>query len=305
LKKTILVIDTKLVYYFQYHRHKHPFNCFSDVAEKVSQNIVGNISKVVWVRDEGQSKRAEFYPEYKAHRQDAKEKESSADKARRAKFEKIYADSKDFLRNFGSVISIKGYEADDLANIIAERYADDTEYNVVLVSSDEDWGRFLYADNIKMLHYGRSRIIERHEVEEVFGFPSDLKLFVDAITGVGKENVDGIYKAGKGRVKTALKECDYNESDTITLLDEWCDIHKYGLKLPEWANSVSDVLERNTKILSPYSIDSFTDAEDLAFKAQWSSKVTKPAQEVMLESIENFSQAVQVTPEMSRIFRIF
>jgi len=303
--KTILVIDTKLVYYFQFHRHKHPFNCFQDIANKVSKHIYGDITKVVWVRDEGKSKRTEFYPEYKAHRERDKKKQSKAEQKRRADFEKLYNNSKDFLKYFGSVISLQGYEADDLASIIAEAQKDKSDIEVILISSDEDWARFLYADNIKLLHYGRGELYTRNDIERVFEFTSDIKLFVDSITGVKKENVDGIKNAGKGRVKLALEKCKYNLQETMTLLDEWCDIHKYGMTLPDWADSVRDVYERNRSILTPYSLDSFSSDEHRQFLSQWNSKVKAPSQEIVLNSIENFNYAVQVSPEMSRIFKIF
>lgn len=301
--KNILVIDSKLVMYFQYHRHKHPFNCFQDVAKVATENLP-RIDKIVWAYDEGKSKRCEFYPLYKAHRADEKKKASAKEQKRRDDFEKLYRKSKQFLRYFGDVVAIPGYEADDIANIVAERYAGSPDVNVYLFSSDEDWSRFLYADNIKLLHYGRAHLIGAEEVEKEFNVPYEHKLFVDALAGVGKENVDGLVKLGKGRIMKALEDNKYDEDATVTTLQEWCDIHKYGARLPEWANSVQDVLDRNIKILSPYSYSDLTDDEKIEFQTQWDSKVPISATEVLISSNGEYGTAVVVTPIMQKFYKI-
>jgi 5'-3' exonuclease len=304
MNETILVIDTKLVMYFQYHRHKHPFNCFQDVARVVSEVIGTKINKVVWARDVGKSKRAEFFPQYKAHRAENRKKNSAAEQKRQKDFEKLYNDSTEFVRYFGSAISIKGYEADDIASIIAKRYAG-TKTNVVLFSSDEDWARFLYDKNIKLLHYQRSVLIGQDDVEKEFGVPFGYQLAVSAYSGVAKENVDGIIKAGKGRVMKALEEAEFNLIKAGTILQEWCDIHKYGMRLPDWADTVQDVYNRNVKILSPFTFNDLTSEETELFYEQWESKIRTTPDELLLNSVKDFRQAVQVTPQMKKIYNLF
>jgi 5'-3' exonuclease len=290
--------------YFQYHRHKHPFNCFQDVARVVSEVMGTNINKVVWARDIGKSKRAEFFPQYKAHRAENRKKNSVAEQKRQKDFEKLYNDSLEFTRYFGSVISIKGYEADDIASIIAMRYAG-TKTNVVLFSSDEDWARFLYDKNIKLLHYQRTTLIGQDDVEKEFKVPFDHQLTVSALSGVAKENVDGIIKAGKGRVMKALEDSGFNLEITITTLQEWCDIHKYGMRLPDWAETVQDVYDRNVKILSPYTFNDLTSEEVELFYEQWESRIRTTPDELLLKSVREFGQAVQVTPQMKKIYNLF
>lgn len=302
--KTIIVIDTKLVFYYQQQRHKHPLNCITDIADKVASNIPQDIDKVVWVRDFGKSKRVKSFPQYKAHRKEMLDKKTKAEKARQEIFEGIYKSTPDFLRNFGDVISIPGYEADDLASIIAHRFSSQEDIQVVLVSSDEDWARFLYTDNIALLHYGRNTMIYRRDVEKVFGVPTDHKLFVDSLTGVRKENVDGLVKLGKGRISTLLKELDYDHDKVIETLDRWCEVHKYGARLPEWATCVQNVLARNMRIFTPFTIYDFTTQENLTFNASWSSKTKATRQDILLQSLRDFSVAIQITPNISRIYKI-
>jgi len=305
MHKTVLVIDTKLVMYFQYHRHKHPFNCFQDIARVVSEVVPQRIDKVIWARDEGKSKRAEFYPEYKAHRVEEKAKQPKAEQRRRAEFEELYRSSKDFLRYFGSVISISGYEADDIAGIVAMRYAGEDSVNVILFSSDEDWARFLYADNIKLLHYQRAVLIGADDVEKEFEVPFGYQLFVDSIRGVKKENVDGIKNAGKKRVLKALTDSEFVIKDTITTLQEWCDIHKYGMQLPDWAESVQDVYDRNIKIFSPLTLEDFSKEERALFIEQWESRVRTTPDDLLIRSVGDFGYVVQPTSQMKRIFNLF
>lgn len=302
--RNILVIDTKLVMYFQYHRHKHPFNCFQDIVT-VAQATLPKIDKIVWAYDEGKSKRCESFPAYKAHRGEAKRKASAKEQKRREDFEALYRKSKPFIKHFGDLIAIQGYEADDIASMIAERYQGSKDVNVFLFTSDEDWARFLYADNIKLLHYGRATLISAKDVEREFKVPYEHKLFIDCITGVSKENVDGVIKAGKGRVLKALEENEYDEAKTVTMLDEWCDIHKYGMRLPEWANSVQDVYDRNIKILSPYTLASLSQEENRKFLAQWNSRDTVSSQEILITSSGDYGTAVSVTPNMQIFYKIF
>jgi len=303
-KSTIVVIDTKLVFYYQFHRRKHPFNCIQDVATKIAEVLPTPPSKVIWAMDIGKSKRVNDFPAYKAHRIENDKKQSAAEQKRKKNFESMYRSSDEVLRYFGSVIAIPGYEADDIASIIAKRFAGNSQYNVVLVSSDEDWLRFMYDDNIRVLNYGTGKLMTRDSASEVLGFPVDYKLQVDALTGVAKENVDGIINAGKKRVSKLLKEVNYDLDKLIDTLEDWCEKGKYGMRLPDWANSVREVYERNYNILKPYTFNDFTSEETVQFTEQWSSKKSGSNSFISMEILEKFSFPMSINGVMQRIFKI-
>jgi 5'-3' exonuclease len=304
MKKTVVVIDTKLVFYYQFHRRKHPFNCIQDVAAKIAEVLPTPPAKIIWAMDVGKSKRVQDYPAYKAHRAENDKKQSASEQKRKKNFEALYNNSGETLRYFGNVIAVPGYEADDIASIVASRFAGDSSINVVLISSDEDWLRFMYADNIKVLHYGTGKLLTRDSASEILGFPVDYKLHVDALTGVAKENVDGIIKAGKKRVSRILKDANYNLERLMYTLDEWCEEGKYGMRLPDWANSVRAVYERNYNILKPYTLSDFTSEETAQFREQWSSKKSENSTIISMEILEKFSFPILINGVMQRIFKI-
>lgn len=302
-KKNIVVVDSKLVMYFQHHRHQHPFNAFRDVA-RVMNELLPPVDKIIWVKDVSKSKRCIDFPAYKAHRADNRKKMKASEQQRVRDFQKLYDNSDEVVRYFGDVIAINGYEADDLAYIIADKFAGSDDYTIYLFSSDEDWARFLTADNIKMVHYGRERIITRNTVLEEFGVPQDKMLLIDSVKGVDKENVSGIKKAGKGRLMTALKLAEYDDDKFLEILQEWVDARKYGMTLPDWADTVQDVYDRNSKIFAPWGLDTMDDLERQLFNDGWASKTPIDSSTLLLNTTSDYMYPVQVTDVMSKIYKI-
>ncbi len=116
--KNILVIDTKLMMYTQHHRHKPILGFLSEIATKALK-LLPNIDKIIFVKDLGKSKRCYNFPQYKEHRKDRNSKLDAKESKRLEKFLKMNEKSDEFLSQFGSVISVLGIEADDLAYMIS------------------------------------------------------------------------------------------------------------------------------------------------------------------------------------------
>ena len=299
----VAVIDTKLVMYQQQHRHKHAFQAILDVAQ-LGVGLLPHCSKIIWAKDLGKSKRCTDFPAYKAHRKERNKKMSATEKRSLEKFLDIYESSNDVLSILGNVISMEGIEADDLAYIIADRFAKSGDVNVYLISSDADWARFLVADNIKMLHYGRAILIGAEDAEREFKVPQQWGLFVDSVAGVVKENVDGITKAGKGRVLQYLKKAEYNKEEFFKIFDEAVEAHKYGFKFPEWASSTKEVSERNLKILAPITWEDLSSKEKEDFRAQWSSVCSKSEDELIQVTTMKYNYTLIPNPDVKRFYGI-
>ena len=242
---SILVIDTKLMMYTQFHSHKPALNFLEQVAN-LSLRLLPHIHKVIFVKDVGESKRCEIFPNYKGKRKETRDKMSTKEQKRLTQFLSLYNKVDELLSTLGSVIAINGIEADDLASMIAKRLGG--EHDIYLLSGDEDWSRFLIHENTVMLHPRRAKLITKHTAHLEFGVFPEFKLLVDSITGVDKESVDGITKLGVTRAVKFLDEVEYKEDAFFKLLDKHLAVKKYGMVLPSWAKTAKEVYDRNSKI---------------------------------------------------------
>jgi DNA polymerase-1 len=148
-----------------------------------------------WVHDSGLSHRHERYPAYKATRQKLSEElQSDFDRG----MERIC----DLLDAYHiPVITLKGYEADDVIGTLA-RQGVDADLNVVVVSGDKDFQQ-LIRPGVWVLNPGRggSANVEEHWVgvenaNERMGVPPALVTDYLALVGDTSDNVPGVKGIG-------------------------------------------------------------------------------------------------------------
>ena len=156
---------------------------------------------VVWVNDSGSSFRNEIYPEYKATR-------AKLSNELQEDFNRSVERIKDLLLAWGvPLVTLEGYEADDVIGTLAVRGAD-AGLHVVIVSGDKDFYQ-LVAPGVSLLNPGRRGPagVEEHWVDESnaderLGVPPERVVDYLALVGDASDNVPGVRGIGD---KTARK----------------------------------------------------------------------------------------------------
>ena len=266
--KRIAVVDTRLIAYMAYHRKEDFLKTFYYVSMYLSG--YGKFDKIVFAYDSelGSQRRKKLYPEYKMHRREREKKQSPQEQARLKQFNEDYNKMFEFTKHFITSIKIDGLEADDIANIITDKFNDSLE--IYLLSSDSDWSMNLVNDNIKQIHLTKG-LITLDNVFEAYGKLPEHNVFIQALCGIAKENVKGVYKFGETRVKKMLYEQNMSETEIIEQVQEWVSIGKYGMRLPEGFNSVREMFDFNYELLRGLTLNDLTGQELETFKRQFMS----------------------------------
>ena len=138
--------------------------------------------------------RTKLYPEYKANRPapppDFKPQEQRIIK---------------LVQEVGiPVLSLSGFEADDIMATIAHHLADE-DFRVVLVSKDKDL-RQLVTDKVVLLDAATGKTLDPAGVEEEFGYAPAKAIDIQTLTGDTTDNVPGIPGIGEKTAAKLLKQ---------------------------------------------------------------------------------------------------
>ena len=289
MKKTYLIIDTKLVAYYMFHRGQDILSSIGFLAELAVKNLpkqrFGSITPI-FVMDKGKSRRAEFFKEYKAHRKGLIKKQGDAYVKKQKHFEKEYQLLEGLFSICGKTLNIKGLEADDLASIISSFAKVE---NIVFATSDGDWVRFMADKRFSMLHINRQKLINFSNIPEEFEVPSPYyKLVKDIFCGVRKENVSGLKRLGEKTFKKIVDKVGL-DIDVIKVEVESL-LGKNKLQLPDDVDNLDEMLDRNTKLFTPMVVDDMRDSEKEDFKRQWALKSSRSLDDVINYTAETLGR---------------
>lgn len=158
-----------------------------------------------WVHDKGLSFRHELYPAYKATRERL-EPEQQVD------FDEGVARVEQLLKGYQiPVLSLEGYEADDVIGTLV-RQAADVGVNVVIVSGDKDFAQ-LVRPGVWILNpwHGRpgqttEKWYDTENISERLGVPAERVIDFLALKGDSSDNVPGVKGIGeKGATELIAK----------------------------------------------------------------------------------------------------
>jgi DNA polymerase-1 len=160
---------------------------------------------LVWVMDAGDSFRKTRYPEYKSTRE-------KLDEQLQQDFDLAITQVNRLLAVFRiPVLSVAGYEADDVIGTLARRFASDGK-QIVIVSGDKDFYQ-LVGPRIALLNPGRGGAagIEEHWVDESnaaerLGVPPSQVTDWLALVGDSSDNVPGVKGIGEKGAVQLLQE---------------------------------------------------------------------------------------------------
>ena len=109
------------------------------------------------------------------------------------------------------VLSLPGFEADDIMATIAHHLAEE-DFRVVLVSKDKDL-RQLVTDKVVLLDAATGKTLDPAGVEEEFGYPPSKAVDIQTLTGDTTDNVPGIPGVGEKTAAKLLKQ--YGSAEEI------------------------------------------------------------------------------------------
>lgn len=169
------------------------FGFFRDVVDLQERFSPGG---VVFAFDHGRGVRCNLYPEYKANRQQAYQEMSEPERVAYAAFR----DQIKTLRfnllprcGFPNVLSVQGYEADDIIASVAKGLGpDDTG---VVVSADADLLQLLAA-NVRIYNPRRQVCYTADDFRNEWGLEPGMWPHVKALAGDDGDNVPGIRGIG-------------------------------------------------------------------------------------------------------------
>ena len=156
---------------------------------------------LAWVHDAGDSFRTQLYPEYKSTRE-------KLDEELQADFDRSVERIEELLAAFRvPVISVPGYEADDVMGTLA-RLGVERGWQVVLVSGDKDFYQLIRA-GVALLNPGRGGPaavdelwVDESNAAERLGVPPGQVVDYLALVGDASDNVPGVKGIGsKGAVE--------------------------------------------------------------------------------------------------------
>ncbi|HEX6668542.1 MAG TPA: DNA polymerase I [Gemmatimonadales bacterium] len=167
---------------------------------------------VAWINDAGTSFRAERYPEYKSTRE-------KLDDELQADFDRAVERICALLEAFRiPLITVPGYEADDVIGTLATRAAE-AGLQAVIVSGDKDFYQ-LIGPGITLLNPGRGgpaaveeTWVDESNASERLGIPPRQVVDYLSLVGDSSDNVPGVRGIGEKGAQKLLAE--YGDLDTL------------------------------------------------------------------------------------------
>lgn len=229
MKKNLFVIDAYNLIYRMFYaipeihtRSGMQVNAIFGVAKFLKNLIEENPeSQLVVATDVGASFRADIFSEYKGTR------DRMPDNLR-CQIEGVFSlfDSAKI-----QVIGVEWYEADDVMGTIAQKYKD-SEYQVVIISSDKDLCQFVDDGKVHIYDAMKRKFMRRADVIEKFWIPPEKVRDYLAIVWDSSDNIPGIAWFGPKKAVDLLEKFDTLESifenlDSLTpKMREWLQDNK-------------------------------------------------------------------------------
>lgn len=142
--------------------------------------------------------RYDLYPEYKSKREEY-EKQRIA----REEYREQRPAIKEFFKTMGfRQLESRGYEADDIAGVYANKISAMPDSSAILVTGDKDWFQ-LVSENVSIFYMHKGEIIDLSNFKAKTGYDTTRQFIVaKAMHGDSSDTITGVGGIGEG---TALK----------------------------------------------------------------------------------------------------
>lgn len=225
-----------------FSKNKDVVKNFFDYVDGVL-NKISRFDDLVMFFDGGRSGRNEIYPEYKANRNSDFYKFNPVYE----NFDQIISDVFDCsIAMELKVVRTDGFEADDSIYEFVNSGDDKTTF--MIVSTDKDFYSMV-NDRVRVVDPVSSKIFDKYTIHDSFGVSPDKVIFYKAIVGDNSDNIKGVPRIRKNKVKDALNK--------ISSIEEIFN-ENLGFSDSEFNNLKSnrEIIERNITIISPIKLKS-------------------------------------------------
>lgn len=311
MKKNLFVIDAYNLIYRMFYaipeihtRSGMQVNAIFGVAKFLKNLIEENPeSQLVVATDVGASFRADIFSEYKGTR------DRMPDNLR-CQIEGVFSlfDSAKI-----QVIGVEWYEADDVMGTIAQKYKD-SEYQVVIISSDKDLCQFVDDGKVHIYDAMKRKFMRRADVIEKFWIPPEKVRDYLAIVWDSSDNIPGIAWFGPKKAVDLLEKFDTLESifenlDSLTpKMREWLqnnqEIAFLSQKLTKIITDIAlpEIIFGNTseKILTDEYIENLKKYEFRSLLPADCS-ISAPKKDISVMKIQNLSEYQNLLIEIQKI----
>lgn len=270
-----IVIDTKLMAFFGFHRRQPTLHVVELILNALSFNHIDYTkSRIIFAHDINKSEyRTSMWKDYKGHRQAIQLRSSVSEQERRAKFIKEYNKLPEVLQYIGTNAITKGVEADDIPSIVRHLYPSSS---MLLLSLDLDW--LIDVDELThVLYFSNNTLFKSQEqVEDKIEVQPHLYRLMVSIGTQAKDNILNIKQFGKKRFKKhLLNEQGELKDDFGEIVDTLLKNRTYGMEVHQKAKYTDwkDNLHLNLQLMSPIPIDKVDINELTSFKKRLDSKL--------------------------------
>lgn len=298
----IVVVDYRLCSFsYGFHKKRPIVQVISSIAKALLVHQI-NPTKLIFAVDIGRSNRSKIYPEYKMQRKKRAQKEPLAEQKRRQVFENEYKQSIKWLKQFVTVIDIPGVEADDIASIIAHRFAN-TEHQVTLFSSDKDWSSFLVGDNIRVLRLNDMEFITKKTCEEKYEVDPTGIFYQQVFAGSDKENVRGLRNFGPKTFKKFYDDTKDYEELKQKIYNE-CVLTNYRkVSVPE-DTTYNELTDLNYILFKPVTLDELTIEDKKLFLEKFSTTRGCDYDNLSMTLLLDYGISLPLSPEEAKFYKL-
>ena len=209
----LLVVDgLNLAFRYKYANQKIFAEKYMDTVESLANSY--EASKIVILGDGGSDYRKKIYPEYKANRQELRDKQTEQEAEEFKAFLDEFTRAFEMLGEQYDTYRFKGVEADDIAAYIVKQHNKDYEH-IWLISSDKDWD-LLIMDNVSRFSYVTRKEITKENWNEHYNYEPDMHISIKVLMGDKGDHIPGVEGVGIKRAETLV----HNYGTAYDIYDE-------------------------------------------------------------------------------------
>ncbi len=241
-KDRVMIIDALNLAF----RYKHGgISGFFDDYKRTVDSLSNSYSTgtIIIAVDDGSSLfRKTIYPEYKQNRKDKYETQTEAEKQAFEAFFREFREVVEQLKQYYTVISFKGVEADDIAAYIVRNMHKYPIKHIQLVSSDKDWD-LLIRENVSRFSYVTRKDITWDNWFDHYDVTPEQYMSLKVLQGDSGDNIKGVAQIGPTRAAELLEKYD----SIFDIIDALPINSKY--KYIQNLNASKDLLELNIQLV--------------------------------------------------------
>lgn len=200
----MLVDSLNLAFKFKHKNEKKFAAKFLDTVRSFARSYASK-ETIILADFKGSKYRRKIYPEYKMNRNALYVDQTEEEKKDFEEFIAEYNKALLLLEQSGYLVfKYEGVEADDLAALFVDKYADSYKHTWLL-STDRDWD-LLLRPKVSRFSYITRKEVSHENWEDHYGYPPEQHISIKVLEGDKGDNVPGVPGVGPKRAASLVKQ---------------------------------------------------------------------------------------------------